>query len=135
MKLFFFSIEIIHCSQSLNQYRTIRSYLIFSSFSLSGLIVQKLNSVWFCELRGPAPRQEHKFHQLPLEGPFVNVDFEPTSRHMLVSTRPSLRSNISTNSTHMVCDLVQHYSEAYGGNMVTTNLIRTYQVTRLIVIS
>jgi len=95
---------------------------------MTGLIVQKLNSIWFCELHYSRDIPEPRFHQLPLEGPFVNVDFEPISRHMLVSTRPSAR-NQNNNCVHYLCNLVQVYSEAVGANQVTTHIVRTYQVT------
>ncbi|XP_035703729.1 E3 ubiquitin-protein ligase RFWD3 isoform X2 [Folsomia candida] len=96
-----------------------------NAFNLNGLLVQKLNSVQFGEYRG-GNISEMRFHQLPLEGPFFNVDYENDSRHMLVSTRPSPRNDID-HGRHLLCDLNQCYSDTLERNVVTSNVIQIYQ--------
>ncbi len=96
------------------------SFLIYSAFSMSGLLIQKLNSIWFCELRN----EEAKFHQLPIEGGFQSLDFEPTSRHALISTR-----NLQNSPRHIVCELTQYYSDAQEASVCSCNIVQSFQVS------
>lgn len=99
--------------------------ICFSGFNMSGLLVQKLSSCWFCELR---PGDEVRYHELPVDGSFVSADFEPISRHALISTRPS--KDMVIPSRHMVCDLSHFRSDVQPEKQICTcNVIRTYQVT------
>ncbi len=106
-------------------------FFFYRAFNLNGLLVQHLNSVHFGEYRG-GNNSEIRFHQLPVEGTFVNVGFEKLSGHMLVSTRPSQRDGVNHGS-HLLCDLSQYYSETLERNVVTSNVVRVYEVIRIII--
>lgn len=92
-------------------------------FSLSGLLVQKLNSLWFWEMRGTDSNENERFHQLPIEGPFLSVDFEPVSRHLLVSTKNK------GEGKHMICELVHYFSEGQSANICSCNVVNSYPVS------
>jgi len=80
------------------------------SFNMSGLLIQKMNSVWFAEMLGGVSSEEPRYHQLPLEGPFVSADFELESRHVLVSSRPKHGGPVKVGTSHVVCTLGKTYS-------------------------
>lgn len=101
---------------------------IYSAFNLSGLLVQKLTSVAFGEFKG-STNSEMQFHQLPIEGPFFNVDFDKISRHMLVSTRPSPR-NDAIYGSHLLGDLSQYHCDTLERTVVTSNVVNTYKVRK-----
>lgn len=98
------------------------------SFNMSGLLIQKLSSVWFSETVGGSGT-EPRYHQLPLEGPFLNVDFEEGSRHVLVSTRPKQGPrNQIVGTSHMVCNLGKAYSEAEERDIFSCDIVQVMTV-------
>ncbi|CAL8118232.1 unnamed protein product [Orchesella dallaii] len=95
------------------------------TFNMSGLLVQKLNSTWFCEMLG-GNNSDPRFHQLPLEGPFLNADFEPSSRHVLVSSRPKVNAKIGTS--HVVCTLGKVYSDIEQRDVFNCEIVQSIYV-------
>jgi hypothetical protein len=89
-----------------------------SGFSSCGLLVQKLTTCWFIEFPGQG---ETSFHQLPFEGGFLGIDFEPVTRHILVSTRPTPKNP----TRHMVCEMTHHKYEGSGAAF-GCNVVKTY---------
>lgn len=99
------------------------------SFNMSGLLIQKLNSVWFSETVGGSGT-EPRYHQLPLEGPFLNVDFEEGSRHVLVSSRPKYGpGNQRSGTSHMVCNLGKTYSDAEERDIFSCDIVQVMTVS------
>lgn len=93
------------------------------TFNMSGLLIQKLNSVWMADMLG-GDDSDPGFHQLPLEGPFLNVEFEKTSRHVLVSSRPKQ----GRGSGHAVCVLGKTYSEAEDRHVFNCDVVQNIRV-------
>ncbi|ODN04098.1 E3 ubiquitin-protein ligase RFWD3 [Orchesella cincta] len=94
------------------------------AFNMSGLLIQKLNSMWFCEMLG-GDDSDPRFHQLPLEGPFLNADFEPSSRHVLVSSRPKVSMGLKVGASHVVCSLGKVYSELEERDVFSCEIVQS----------
>lgn len=57
-------------------------------FPFGGFVVCKLQSIWFYEYDEYQRTQAYK---LPIEGPFVTVNFDEQSSNIMIATRPSLK--------------------------------------------
>lgn len=94
-----------------------------ANFSIGGLLVARLQSCSFVELK----EEGIKDHTLPLEGPFTCVSLEKSTRHILVSCRPSQKY---PHARHIVCELQSvniSPDAAVINQIVTVNLIHTFQ--------
>lgn len=95
--------------------------------NMTGLLIQKLNSVWFTEIFS-GTESEPKYHQLPLEGPFMNVDFEPGSRHVLISVRPKTCGNQRIATSHTICTLGKTYSTNEERDLFSCDIVQVIHV-------
>lgn len=102
------------------------------SFNMSGLMIQKMNSVWFAEMHGGVTPTtgEPRYHQLPLDGPFLNCDFEVGSRQVLVSCRPKLISAFGEKlgTKHVICNLGKTYSTEEERDLFSCDVVQTFTV-------
>ena len=57
-----------------------------ATFSQSGLLVAQLDKLSFFECKQP---EEYKYHPLLVESNIMSCNFEPVTRHILLSTRPT----------------------------------------------
>lgn len=94
-----------------------------ADFSNGGLIVARLKSCSFIEVNEDRVQE----HPLPLEGPFTSVSFEKSTRHILVSCRPSQKH---PHARHLVCELQKvniSSDSAALNNVITVNTIHTFR--------
>jgi hypothetical protein len=82
--------------------------------SPTGLLVAQLDKVSFYEIKSD---EEYKHHSLLIENNIMNCYFEPESRHILVSIRP-------TQKYPKVRNLV--YELSSSSESIRLNLIQTY---------
>lgn len=91
-------------------------------FHLEGLIVTRLTSISFLELFHDGIKEHH----LPIEGSFSHTAFDPASRHLLATCRPTDRS---PHARHILCELkVVNVSDdpATISNVVSVHQIFTF---------
>ncbi|XP_076063774.1 E3 ubiquitin-protein ligase rfwd3.L-like isoform X2 [Oratosquilla oratoria] len=95
-----------------------------STFPMTGLLVARLQSCSFMEVKEDGTTRDHT---LPLEGPFTSVSFENSSRHFLVSCRPSQKF---PHARHMLCSMsiVNIATEPQiSNNIVSSNIVHTFK--------
>nr|XP_045626298.1 E3 ubiquitin-protein ligase RFWD3-like isoform X2 [Procambarus clarkii] len=94
-----------------------------ANFRTGGLLVARLQSCSFVEVNEGGVKD----HALPLEGPFTCVSLEKSTRHILVSCRPSQKY---PHARHIICELqsVDISSDlAELNQVVTANTIHIFQ--------
>ena len=89
-----------------------------TSFSASGLLVSNLDKLSFYELQD---NNEYKYHPLLTEGPFSSCSFEPITRNVLVTTRPSQKNS---SVRHMVYEVISNSS--FDETNYSLSLLQTY---------
>jgi hypothetical protein len=89
-----------------------------SVFSASGLLVSQLDKLSFYELQ---ENGEYKYHPLLMEGPFSCCSFEPTTRNVLVTTRPTQKHQ---SVRHMTYEFLSNPS--FDDTSFSLNLMQTY---------
>lgn len=94
-----------------------------ANFISGGLLVARLQSCSFVEVKEEGTQD----HTLPLEGPFTSLSLETSTRHILVSCRPSQKF---PHARHLICELqnVNISSDpTVRNNVVTANTVHTFQ--------
>jgi E3 ubiquitin-protein ligase RFWD3 len=86
------------------------------NFNKSGLLVTQLDKVSFFEIK-PANNNEYVYHPLINESNIMSGFFEPTTRNILISTRPTQKY---PNARHLTYELNT------VDNNVTLNLLNTH---------
>ncbi|KAG7165429.1 E3 ubiquitin-protein ligase RFWD3-like [Homarus americanus] len=89
------------------------------NFNTPGLIVARLQSCYFVELKDDTTRD----HQLPLEGPFTSVSLEEKTKHILVSCRPCQKY---PHARHLFCALEKVNSindDGFMSHSFTANIV------------
>ncbi|KAK3871673.1 hypothetical protein Pcinc_023200 [Petrolisthes cinctipes] len=101
-------------------------YMPFSNnanFSSGGLLVARLQSCSFVEVK----EERVQDHTLPLEGPFTCLSVEASTRHILVSCRPTQKF---PHARHLICELQSvniSPDPAVRNSVVTANTVHTFQ--------
>ncbi|XP_013408860.1 E3 ubiquitin-protein ligase RFWD3 [Lingula anatina] len=93
-----------------------------SSFSLGGLLVGQLDKTFFYEKREGT---DFKLHVMPVEGSLTCLTFEPCTRHVLVSLRPtskhpSVRHQMYELTTTNISQDPSQIDNVCSGNLVQT---------------
>ncbi|CAL4138231.1 unnamed protein product [Meganyctiphanes norvegica] len=95
-----------------------------SKFKLGGLLVGRLQSCSFVEVK----EDGIKDYPLLLEGPFASFSFERTTRHILVTCRPSQKS---PHARHLICELTTVNLSTDVGSapniVVSANIVNTFR--------
>ncbi len=91
------------------------------SYRSSGLLVAQLDKISFFE---HIKNEEYKYHTLLFESNIMSCHLEPTTRHVLVSTRPSQRY---PNVRHLVFEFQSRVNPDSNNEMThSLNLLQTF---------
>ncbi len=90
-----------------------------SSFKKSGLLVSQLDKLLFFESK---QNEEYKCHPLLIEQNIMSCSFEPNTRSVMLSTRPTLKH---LNVRHLTYEFEPIDNDEENPN-IALNLIHTY---------
>ncbi|KAL5007256.1 hypothetical protein ScPMuIL_016062 [Solemya velum] len=94
-----------------------------ANFRASGLLVGQLDRISFYEKR---PDGQQRLHLLPLEGSLTSLHFEPRTRHLLASFRPTAKhGTIRHQLCELTCTNISSNSSVIN-NVCSCNIIHTF---------
>lgn len=101
-----------------------------SDFPFGGCLVCKLSSCWFFEY---TQDQNTIASRLNIDGPFVSMQYDANSQHVLINARPSANH---PHARHMLADLVRlnetmatlQVVQEYHGSKVQSQISRSSQI-------
>lgn len=102
-----------------------------NDFPYGGCLVCKLTSCWFFEY---TEDQNTIPTRLNIDGPFVSMQYDENSKHVLINARPSTNH---PNTRHMLADIVRlnesmatlQIVQEYHGSKVQSQISRSSQIT------
>lgn len=94
-----------------------------SSFNRSGILVTQLDRLCFYENREDT---EFSYHPLLLESNIMSCSFEPSSRNILITTRPSQKYPSVRHLTYEFNSSPDHATTSSGEDDVKLNLLQTF---------